>query len=107
MRHKHADLIHAWAEGAEIEIRRDKDTPWEKTAAPKWYSEFEYRIKSTPKPDVVKLYYKVDEIFRECLKGERCTDKYDLRCTFDGDTGELKSAEVITRRSVYERGVRK
>jgi hypothetical protein len=55
----------------------------------------DYRIKSTPKPDVVKLYYKADEIFRECLKGERCTDKYDLRCTFDGETGKLKSAEVI------------
>jgi hypothetical protein len=55
----------------------------------------DYRIKPTPKPDVVKLYYKADEIFRECLKGEGCTDKHDLRCTFDGETGKLKAAEVL------------
>jgi len=92
MRHKHADLIHAWADGAEIQYRF-KDG-WSDIENPSFIDCFEYRIKPTPKPDVVKLYYKADEIFRECL-GEGCTDKHDLCCTFDGETGELKSAEVI------------
>lgn len=93
MRHKHADLIHAWAEGAEIEIFNCGQ--WVVVQHPTFSVSLEYRIKPTPNPDVVKLYYKVGEMFSECLKGERCTDKHDLRCTFDGETGELKYAEVI------------
>jgi hypothetical protein len=93
MRHRHADLIHAWAEGAEIEIFNCGQ--WVVVQHPTFSGSLEYRIKPTPKPDVVKLYYKADEIFREGLKGEGCADEHDLRCTFDGDTGELKSAEVL------------
>jgi hypothetical protein len=95
MRQKHADLIHAWAEGAEIEIYDPCIDQWNECSYPSFVNKCKYRIKPEKKPDVVKLYYKADEIFRECLKGEGCTDKHDLCCTFDGDTGELKSAEVI------------
>ena len=89
MRHKHADLIHKWADGAEIEIRRNKDEPWEKTEAPKWFCAFEYRIKPEPKPDVVKVTtlwqtngYDMSEVGQFCL-------------IWDGETGKLKSAEVL------------
>jgi hypothetical protein len=90
MRHKHADLIHAWAEGAEIEIRRDKDTPWDKTASPKWYYEFEYRIKPTPKPDRVCKF----EIAKDGTIWLN-PDGANIKLTFDGETGELKFAEVL------------
>ena len=50
MRHKHADLIHAWAEGAEIEMNlssNDPDNGWIKCEDPRWNWEgFNYRIKS-------------------------------------------------------------
>jgi hypothetical protein len=92
MRHKHADLIHAWAEGAEIEIYDTFVNRWNECSYPSFCHDLEYRIK--PKPDVVKHYYKYDDYFQLCYKPD-CTDTHDLRCTFDGETGELKSAEVI------------
>jgi len=92
MKHKHADLIHAWAEGAEIQYRFNDE--WSDVENPSFIDCFEYRIKPTPKPDVVNYYYKSFGGFERCLKTV-CTDKHDLICTFDGETGELKSAEVI------------
>ena len=43
MRHKHADLIHAWADGAEIEIKLGSE--WVAEKVPDWHGEWEYRIK--------------------------------------------------------------
>jgi hypothetical protein len=45
MRHPHADLIHAWAEGATIEYRTKLHRPWTPTLVPTWDSGWEYRIK--------------------------------------------------------------
>ena len=90
MKHIHAELIHAWADGAKIEIRRSADAPWEKTEAPKWYSEFEYRIKPEPKPDIVDDY--------EILKDGSVwlsPSTANVRLIFDGETGKLKFAEVL------------
>ena len=50
MRHKHADLIHAWAEGAEIQMSastNDPDFGWIKVeGTPNWdWEGLNYRIK--------------------------------------------------------------
>lgn len=50
-RHKHADLIHAWAEGAEIEYQRSNGT-WE-DCEPAWAENTNYRIK--PKTKTVRF----------------------------------------------------
>ena len=42
-KHKHADLIHAWADGAEIE--KFNHGIWEDDELPMWYPNFQYRIK--------------------------------------------------------------
>lgn len=48
--HKHAELIKAWADGAEIE-GRDQNSPyradwqWEAFITPSWHDNWEYRIK--------------------------------------------------------------
>ena len=47
-RHKHADAIIAWAEGAEIERRADQYGAWEIAVAPAWLESWEYRIKPPP-----------------------------------------------------------
>ena len=52
---KHAELIKAWADGAEIEVK--KPDGWEIRFSPKWHPDNEYRIKPEPKPDVVKYMY--------------------------------------------------
>ena len=88
MKHKHYDMIVAWAEGEQIQFE-SKLGEWRDIAYPVWDNEVKYRVKPEPKPDVVR---------------ERCVAAWtgistnlcpNLRLTFDGETGELKSAEVL------------
>jgi hypothetical protein len=92
--HKHADLIKAWADGAEIEFRVAPGCGEWKTAKHLiWADDVEYRIKPDIKPDVV-IYYVFDKhggLFRWHVTKQQA----NLSLTFDGETGELKSAEVI------------
>lgn len=52
--HKHADVIKAWADGAEIEVREPYCTEWSITEAPIWLADREYRVK--PKPVIQKKF---------------------------------------------------
>ena len=93
--HKHADLIKAWADGAEIEYWAPVMRQWLTNSTPKWYEDTLYRIKPKPKADVVCLKKaflqgtKVHVYIAEDWGGE------NLKLTFDGETGKLKAAEVI------------
>jgi hypothetical protein len=98
MKHIHAELIKAWADGAEIEARYLKASGWTEWRLEDggfiWYvGGAEYRIKPEPKEDIeetVLASYGVDGlvIFNRAIPR-------NLKITFDGETGELKSAEVI------------
>ena len=94
--HKHAELIKAWADGAEIEVLCGKDY-WEVRQHPTWNQKVQYRIKPEPKPDFYKSYLVFST--RIYSEGERFPVggmmKANLQLTFDGETGELKSAEVL------------
>ena len=94
--HKHAELIKAWAEGAEIETI--DCNVWGTCNTPRWFPECEYRIKPEPKPepkrDVVKygrafLSIGVIDFARVRMESD------NLRFTFCGETGVLKEAEVL------------
>jgi hypothetical protein len=86
--HKHAELIKAWADGAEIQYF-DHEEGWKSQEHPAWYVDTEYRIKPEPKPDVVMLA-------GASTLNVRYKDNYpNLKLTFDGETRELKSAEVL------------
>lgn len=90
--HKHAELIKAWADGAEIQWRWGHiNDEWETTTSPHWQSDCEFRIKPQPKPDVVHVWYVEPDSY------PRFKDwgPYNLKLTFDGETGKLKSAEVL------------
>ena len=91
MKHKHAELIHAWADGAKIETRPYSDAGWFPVEEPHWHLTREYRIKPEPKPDVVSYIYARGGHFCE----ERYGEHHNLKLTFDGETGKLKAAEVI------------
>jgi hypothetical protein len=43
--HVHADLIHAWCEGAEIECFNPRNCEWSVAGTPAWDYNVEYRIK--------------------------------------------------------------
>jgi hypothetical protein len=104
--HKHAELIKAWADGAEIEFydTRFEEHRWKLCGTPPlWREDFEYRIKPEPKPDVVR--YACHDRFENSplmqLRLYRVEQNIDnpstgqLKLTFDGETGKLKSAEVL------------
>lgn len=92
--HKHAEVIKAWADGAEIEYRSNPGSNWVPTLSPSWFGCYEYRVKPEPKPDVVRYSY-------ADVQGNNTDSslvKYgmdNLKLTFDGETGKLKAAEVI------------
>ena len=46
--HKHAEVIHAWADGAEVQMKWES-AGWQDSTDPVWYPEWEYRIKPAEK----------------------------------------------------------
>ena len=89
MKHKHAELIKLWADGAEIEVQRPSNGSWWDAKPPCWDTDYEYRIKPDPKPDVII------EMHITRFNSIKLYVDPNLRLTFDSETGDLKSAEVI------------
>lgn len=57
-RHKHADVIIAWAEGKDVQVRAPLAENWGglSIAAPHFYEDWEYRIKPPAKKYRVALF---------------------------------------------------
>lgn len=53
--HVHAELIKAWADGANIEYFSIPEQKWKDVTNPTWYPNFQYRIKLEPKKIVYRL----------------------------------------------------
>lgn len=72
--HKHADIIKAWADGAEVEFRAREAYVWSSARYPNWNEALEYRVKPTnPNADKIseieeKMRKLADELKE--LKGE-------------------------------------
>ena len=47
-KHKHAEVIHAWADGAEVQVKWES-VGWQDSKDPAWFTEWEYRIKPAEK----------------------------------------------------------
>lgn len=98
-RHKHADLIIAWANGAEIEYKRNDC--WVNILTPNWSNVDEYRVKPEPKPDFVRYMqvWEVSDSFEDTITTSLARiEKYvnhNVKLIFDGETLKLKSAEVL------------
>jgi hypothetical protein len=92
MKHKHAEIIKEFVDGINCQYFQ-----CEKWWDIEYITQFEMfddvRIKPEPKPDVVRFIgVTLDFVSKLTL----C--KYDgdnLKLTYDGETGKLKSAEVI------------
>ena len=59
MKHKHADLIHAWADGAEIQFTDHVTIQWTDTTHPAWGSVVDYRIKPDPPKEPIRAWANV------------------------------------------------
>ena len=85
----HSDLIKLWADGFDVQAKQC-DGKWIACYAPMWMENSEYRIRPAPKPDVVRSF----EISKDGTVWLGPTNA-NIKLTFDGETGKLKSAEVL------------
>ena len=92
MKHKHYDVIVAWAEGKQIQVYR-RDDNWITDLSPSWHFSEEYRIKPMPKPDIctfLTVAHGHTGVQTFCRYGSD-----NVKFTYDGETHKLKSVEVI------------
>lgn len=99
MRHKHADVIHAWADGQEIQWRLGPFEDWRNLndTTPSFHDKYEYRVKPQEEFHTVEAF-----VFFEPKNGGltvRTASAYppNLRMTFD-HVGRLVGVDM------YERG---
>lgn len=103
--HKHAELIKAWADGTEIQVRYFNHkvwSYWQDAPVPSFWtdSQYEYRVKPAPKPDRIHIsrialidtgsgdQTHLCNLFDTHLGGK-------VEYTFDGETGKLKAVCLI------------
>lgn len=97
----HADLIKAWADGAEIQVkaRGDGGFIWTDLGTPGWHEDNEYRIKPENKVYYVAVAYFKENVpsYLACFEPDDASYKHvkpDLKLVMD-DKGKLISAEVL------------
>jgi len=99
--HKHAEVIKAWADGADIEFRMPTSSlveyTWQrlKQESPLWAVDLEYRVKPEVKPDYSLVAWVSP--YRDQLQRHQLpqTTGWDIRVICDGETGKLKSVQLI------------
>lgn len=64
-RRPHYDLIVAWANGAEIEIKGGASGKWKSCPTPSFIPAYEYRIKPQPNPEVEKLNKLIEDMDKQ------------------------------------------
>ena len=96
MKQKHAELIKAWADGAHIQVLTRANS-WDDIDFPCWVNDHDYRIKPEQEPDVVLRTFlrPVTSIGLVYNEGAWNDERANISLTFDGETGKLKSAEVL------------
>ena len=80
-KHKHAAVIHAWADGAEVQMKWES-SGWQDSTEPAWFPEWEYRIK--PAEKVVRWLWLSeynDSQFCDCvyMSEDEARNRYLLR----------------------------
>lgn len=96
--HPNAEIIKAWADGKVIQFydgfgwvdfdNARHNGPWFSTVSINW------RVKPEPKPDVIMYgHADITRIF-DYNPPPKFFDS-NLKLTFDGETGKLKTAEVL------------
>lgn len=90
--HKHAELIKAWADGAQIQELFDGT--WRNTFYPRWHETTGYfRIK--PKQDEVRYAFATVDNYAYTYWHNQQRDDHNVKATFDGETGKLKAVEIL------------
>lgn len=101
MSHKHYKVICEWALDPDkvVQCRSNSNEPWEdiRIGVPTWCRDMFYRIKPEKVEDIV-TEAKILGAYKSVMWNS-VTDQVshaNIRLTFDGKTGKLKAAEVLS-----------
>jgi hypothetical protein len=92
MKQKHYECIVAWAEGKTIQFESVHGN-WKDVPHPIWDRCVNYRVKPEPTPDFTTYLTVAHNRTGNQTSCRFATDT--VKFTYDGETGELKSAEVL------------
>ena len=84
MKHKHAELIKAWADGAQIQVFYNDIMTWGGVDNPDWHESLSYRIKPEEKQPVVRWLWAKEHIGGEWMISPVFRSKEEASKTFDG-----------------------
>lgn len=96
--HVHANLIKQWVDNTSVTIEMcyPGTEKWSVTRNPEWKPNRLYRIQPTPKPDVVQYIRSVVGESTEAYPANVWPGRKGVqKQTFDGETGDLKSVEIV------------
>lgn len=106
--HKHAAVLRAVADGKAVQFKAQSPDGWADfhsnlSINPLTHTHLEWRIKPEPKPDVVRyvnMYFEgIGDPYaskEEAERGAAKAERIGMICyVIDGETGKLKSAEVL------------
>lgn len=101
--HKHAEVIKAWADGAEIEWREGEGA-WIRIANPAWRKDLEYRIKpAEPEREYVVTDLGEDELMG-CIKGMTHL-RDDIRDACNLALRQAQNSGQLVTRAEFDRAV--
>ena len=101
MKHKHAELIKLWADGALIQ-RQSYNGIWIDDIRPYWHLDDNFRVKPEPNKELL-----VAMVFKNVLEEpviissmyicdpDEISPMTNVKFTFDGETGEFLKVEKI------------
>ena len=96
--HVHAELIKAWADGAQIQIYNEAMNGWidigNRGNIIYWCNGDQFRIKPEPKPDVVR-YSWLSPSGTSGTNSLHYVGQDNIKHVYDGETGRLKSVFMI------------
>jgi len=84
---KHADVIIAWANGEDVQVRQSWKSDWSNTSTPQFSDTHEYRVK----PKEQTNYY----IARSTCLINSTEQDANVKMVFCGSTGNLLSVEKV------------
>jgi hypothetical protein len=76
MKHKHYDLIVAWADGAKIECK-DYDSRWYAINNPMWHDHTEYRIKPEPPKELAQSNIRISQLENQLQACRKLIEEQD------------------------------
>ena len=99
-KHKHYDVIVAWAAGEEIEslshgpVLFPEVPRWLPDRGQCWFHDVEYRVKPQPKPDLVREALIVNSLSAGPMLCAASPSEANIVLLFDGETGKLKQCTI-------------